>query len=89
MDCQCTTKHESSTMHDGVNTVLVLPSPVNVCKNIFISNNLFYRLIDTGSKLTLLKHSAWIKLGTPSLMTNIHTLTGCGFSCTKMFFFFS
>ena len=63
MDCHRTTQNESSATHDGVNTVQVLPSPVNMCKDVFISNNLFYGLVDTGSQLTLLKRSVWIKLG--------------------------
>ena len=54
-----------------------------MCKDAFDSN-LFYGLIDTGSQLTLLKNSAWIKLGAPSLMNNTHTLNVFGFSCTKI-----
>ena len=59
-------------MHDGVSTVQILPSLINMCKDVFISNNLLYRLFDTGSQLTLLPHSAQIKLDAPSWMTNTY-----------------
>ena len=84
IDCHRTTPNESYATHAGVNSVQVLRSPVNMCKDIFINNNLFYGLVDTGSQMTLLKHSTWIKLGAPSLMTHTSTVTGFGFSRTKI-----
>ena len=89
IDCHRTTPNESYATHAGVNSVQVLRSPVNMCKDIFINNNLFYGLVDTGSQLTLLKHSAWIKLGAPSLTTNTTALIDFGFFLTKIMGSFS
>ena len=89
MDCHCTTQIENSTAYDGINTVHVLLSLVNMCKGIFISNNIFLELVDTGSPLALLKHSSWIKLEAPSLSNSTHVLTLLDFFCTKILGSFS
>ena len=57
MDNHRTNQAESSAIHDGVRYFTSLLSPANVRKDVFISNNLFYRLVDIGSQLTLLKYS--------------------------------
>ncbi|GFY25078.1 hypothetical protein TNCV_2692691 [Trichonephila clavipes] len=78
-ECRRANLNNTSTPPSGVNAVHELPSTLNMCKDVTIFGRKLNGLVDTGSSLTLLRNSSYIKIDAPPLKETNTLLTGFGF----------
>ncbi|GFU71201.1 retrovirus-related Pol polyprotein from transposon 297 [Trichonephila clavipes] len=74
-ECRRANLNNTSTPPSGVNAVHELPSPFNMCKDVTIFGRKLNGLVDTGSNLTLLRNSTYIKIDAPPLKQTNTLLT--------------